>query len=250
MGEDQAWRLLKSVERDFRSPQRLDIARLAAGLVRGGLPIDLTGDDAQVVASTIHRAKGLEFDNVIIVNPSGLLPGDAVDDEASVAYVALTRARDQLMTARCALPSFLRVDVRTGRWMVGGHKTWMTSALEVRGSDTRGSQFVANASQDLPAPGAPVKAMINARLSTLEVPVYDLMCDNRVVARTNLAFGEQLARRLGKPRSKGKPWPDLSQLAVEAIETMVHVAATAEPSPIGLGVRVSGLGKLDWGSNT
>lgn len=61
-------------------------------------------DDAKVVLSTIHGVKGLEFDNVFLVdcNENILPPRSALEDneqleeERRVVYVAITRARKKL----------------------------------------------------------------------------------------------------------------------------------------------------------
>jgi DNA helicase-2/ATP-dependent DNA helicase PcrA len=61
-------------------------------------------DDDQVRLSTIHQAKGLEFDVVfIIMLCDGLFPSarsvksfDGEEEERRLFYVALTRARDEL----------------------------------------------------------------------------------------------------------------------------------------------------------
>ena len=120
------------------SPDRLDLRRLGGGSPAGSAPRICSRLPARTrVVSTIHRAKGLEFDNVVLVNPSDLLTGTATDEDASVAYVAITRGRDQLMAARCASPDFLRVDKRSGRWFVGGYERWMTRGFELRGADSR-----------------------------------------------------------------------------------------------------------------
>ncbi len=51
-----------------------------------------SGTDADIVISTVHSAKGLEFDNVIYVCNEGLHG----DDEKRVNYVAFTRAKKDL----------------------------------------------------------------------------------------------------------------------------------------------------------
>jgi DNA helicase-2/ATP-dependent DNA helicase PcrA len=63
-----------------------------------------TRDDDQIHLSTIHQAKGLEFDVVfIIMLCDGLFPSarsvktpDGLEEERRLFYVALTRARDEL----------------------------------------------------------------------------------------------------------------------------------------------------------
>jgi DNA helicase-2/ATP-dependent DNA helicase PcrA len=78
---------------------------------------DDKGDDGKVRLMSMHRSKGLEFDNVIISHAnSSLLPhsrclasADAeerrlqVEEERRLVYVAMTRARKRLYIAACNL---------------------------------------------------------------------------------------------------------------------------------------------------
>lgn len=242
----EAWRLLKSVERDFRSPDRLDIARLAAGLARGIVPIDLQEADSSVLVSTVHRAKGLEFDNVVVVNAGELVGVDATEDDAAVAYVAVTRARDRLLGARCQVPRSVHRDKSTDRWLMAGHQRWMTFGFEVRGIDADMTYRGVAPRDERPVIGAPVRGEVNPRLSSMEAPVYDLICEGAVVARTNERFGELLARRLRGPRGSGRPWPELSGLAVDGAGTAVDLMPPTGESMFGIAVRVSGLARLVW----
>ncbi|TPF77346.1 MULTISPECIES: ATP-dependent helicase [Bifidobacterium] len=64
---------------------------------------DVAKDDPGVTISTIHAAKGLEFDHVFLVGCSeGLLPygapdwGELLEEERRLMYVAITRAQDSL----------------------------------------------------------------------------------------------------------------------------------------------------------
>ena len=75
-------------------------------------PIELTAlgaeaeadDEAPLVLSTIHSAKGLEFDTVFVIQAlEGVLPsgyalgrGDELDEELRLLYVAVTRAENNL----------------------------------------------------------------------------------------------------------------------------------------------------------
>ena len=65
---------------------------------------------ADVILSTIHSAKGLEYDNVIIADAiDGILPGADADteEERRLFYVGLTRARESLMILKysdCYMP--------------------------------------------------------------------------------------------------------------------------------------------------
>lgn len=66
--------------------------------VRAALPEAATGEDADLSASavvlTVRQAKGLEFDTVLIVEPSLILAGSTRG--ANDLYVALTRATKRL----------------------------------------------------------------------------------------------------------------------------------------------------------
>ena len=59
---------------------------------------NLSSDAQAIHFATMHRAKGLEFDRVIVVAPSSYL-GDPQDTEATrkLIYVALTRAKREAM---------------------------------------------------------------------------------------------------------------------------------------------------------
>lgn len=55
---------------------------------------NLTSDEAAIYFATMHRAKGLEFDHVVVIAPSSFL-GDPkeTDGQRKLIYVALTRAK-------------------------------------------------------------------------------------------------------------------------------------------------------------
>lgn len=63
-----------------------------------------TQDDERMVLSTIHQAKGLEWDTVFVIhltnlgfpNPRALEEEDAIEEERRLFYVAVTRARNRL----------------------------------------------------------------------------------------------------------------------------------------------------------
>lgn len=87
---------------------------LAAFALRTGLPL-LDGaaklDDGQVFLSDLENTKGFEFQCVIIVNcargiiPNPHIPQEEVFRDLSRLYVAMTRARQQLVISYCSEPS-------------------------------------------------------------------------------------------------------------------------------------------------
>lgn len=68
---------------------------LAAG---ARLPDDVyEGYKSRVCVSTVHRSKGREYDNVLVLKPDGNITKD-IFEEAKVYYVAVTRAKKKLYT--------------------------------------------------------------------------------------------------------------------------------------------------------
>lgn len=243
LGAEGSWRLLKRVERDFRTSDRLDVDRLSEALMRGSVPIDLRAQDADLIVSTIHRCKGLEFDNVVLVNSRDLVPPDATIDDAAVAYVASTRARDRVLAVRCDMSKGVYKDKVTGRWIRGGHQKWMTFGFEVRAPDTSAVAGLGGADvEDLV--GSTVAGRINPDASGLDVPVWDLVVSGRTIARTTRSFGELFTRRV-RPAKVGHPWPELSGLVVEAVETRIQLDQELRRAFV-LAPRIGGLAALHW----
>ena len=97
------WTMLKRTERG--SGIDLDINTLANRIRCGDIPDDLIQSPlANLIVSTIHKSKGLEFDCVLLVEPD-LEPVEGAGDEdfsetlpeeTRLLYVALTRTRDGL----------------------------------------------------------------------------------------------------------------------------------------------------------
>ncbi|MBD5324624.1 MAG: UvrD-helicase domain-containing protein [Bacteroides sp.] len=133
---------------DAQREQGADDLSLSTFLGQVSLATDQDSDDTseeRVTLMTVHAAKGLEFNNVIIVGveddrfPSSMAAGSLseIEEERRLLYVAITRARHYCMmsyassgmrngqTATCAPSRFLRdIDPRylklTGGASVGG----------------------------------------------------------------------------------------------------------------------------------
>lgn len=236
---EAAWRLLKATERNLRVGDRIDVARLTTRVDLGDFPAALIAGPGPLVVSTVHRAKGLEFDHVVVVDPGGM----AVPEETAVAYVALTRARERLVGAALDRPRFLRRDKSSGRWYVGGHRRWMTSAFEFRAEDVLIDPGVAIGREDV---GATVTAVLDRRSSTLNVPVWELQTDGRRLGRTTLAFGDLINRRV-KPGKVGPTWgwPDIREgLGIDGVVTGVVRDGSGRPA-LARVPSVSGLAVLN-----
>lgn len=139
------WRLLQRTGSSRSSDRILDLSRLRSALAAGRLPDELTAQPpARLVVSSFHRAKGLEFDRVLVVDPGPFrMPDNRRNDraekdpaeEARLLYVAMTRPRDELYRLDPIDMRNIRVDDRTDRWGRYFYQYWRRDGLELTGAD-------------------------------------------------------------------------------------------------------------------
>lgn len=91
-------------------------------------------DEENVVVSTIHRAKGLEFSTVLFLWDSSWSEQEYPGEEARVLYVALTRPVRNLVRVRFERWPGLLYDDRLERWIVKRYG-WQLRRVEVNTSD-------------------------------------------------------------------------------------------------------------------
>ncbi|OBA67075.1 hypothetical protein A5780_11560 [Nocardia sp. 852002-20019_SCH5090214] len=266
IGED-AWYLLKSAENSRRSAgDVLDIARIRNLVTSGTVPLTLTEPDtSNVIVSTVHRAKGLEFDRAFIVDRS--YERDNEDAWASVRaqYVALSRARETIFL--CELPRTYAV-YKDMHWLPGRllervnrtSKKKRTRAVEfqytdvavdvpasVQGFDAAAVQETLGA-DDLV--GARVLASLDIEQSTSELPSYLLTTeDGRSIGRTSESFNEAFVKAFGL---RGGSWPAiLSGMSLVSVETVGGDPRKSRDADVGscglwLAPRIVGLAQPDW----
>lgn len=256
------WRALRSIVGGRGS--EIDLGRLATRLraPRAVVPDLLDSPGSPFVVSTVHRAKGLEFDNVVLVDFPHKRWLDVETDEAElrrVRFVALTRARRLIARASGPDDRWLRLLSRPGlnasRWYLTGTRPWMTFGFEMRIDDLDrsgpGGTDVAKAQEHLAhgvAAGDPLAVELDTDRSTLSVPVYTLSHEGIAVARTSPKFGEDLAARLGTLEKKRSGWPRLTGARVESVATVAGDRQTAEVGRHGLWLApvVAGMLRTDW----
>lgn len=89
---EKAWNLLKEAENVRRSAKILDLRKLKNHMKYFRVPDDLlTETSGKLILSTIHRAKGREFDEVYLLPQKGYREGSDPLDEAKILYVGMTR---------------------------------------------------------------------------------------------------------------------------------------------------------------
>lgn len=270
------WRSVRKVARGS-GRGTLDVVGLHRALAEGRLPDELTAaQPSSLVISTVHRAKGLEFDRVLIVEPRVLKEPAQVRKkkydydpaaEARLLYVAMTRARDDLYVLDAPNSWLLRKDKRIDRWYLGGRSTWARNGIELIGSDvsheqppgTEGiHQDAAEVSRYLLAD---VTAGAEAELVLLhgipvaadQSPPYAVVVGGRRIAVVSERFRTDLHRMLRRTaHSAVDHWPPLiTGLRVDCVESVAGSPAATEAAGLGthgawVAPRLCGLGRFQW----
>ena len=247
---------------DPRGKHEIDLRRVAAHLRRGDLPEELNHvSPGNVVVSTIHRAKGLEFDRVVLV------PATMDDDDQAEAnrilYVGLSRARDEILILRDYRPSGLRAEQRLGRIVEGGYAKGRrpvtgvemsaedTNSAEPAGASIDSCEPVAIQSHLLArvTPGDPVQLVLASPRRGLDAkPVYLVLHEDVPIGETSETFGDALLFLL--PTRGERRWPaSISGVRVQMIDTVAGdetIARSVGLSRSGLWarVRLQGLGRF------
>jgi len=259
------WRALRSVTGG--RGREVDIAALARGLRRSRplVPDLIEPIGTPLVVSTIHRAKGLEFDNVVYVDfpdkPWLVQDEDPYDEgEASRRlFVALSRARDVLIRADGPddrrlrrLPSHADAP---RHWYLGGRAEYMPFGFELRvddldwteppGEDWRATQSYIAESVEL---GDRLRMELDLERSTLRLPVWQMLHGDHVVGRTSEAFGQSLVARIRTIEKKHRGWPGLAGARVESIATISGPTQDASVGHYGLWLSpvCAGMLHIEW----
>ena len=265
---EPSWYLLKSVAADKRGRDALNLRRLRSSIRTNMLPLTLTEPDtANVIVSTIHRAKGLEFDRVFLVTPN--YEREDEDEWATVRreYVALSRARDEIYV--CELPQ-PRSSFETMRWLPGrrvervyNRKTGKkrVKSFEFLYDDVDTSEPVAGAGveaadaqevlRDQDLIGTNVEAVLDHEVSSPELPSYLFTSeDGHLLGRSSDSFNNAFNAVFG--RRGGGVFPGrLFGLTLVSVETVAGEPRKTEGLDVGLSglwlaARITGLVEPDW----
>lgn len=246
--------------------QEIDLRRIADRIREETLPEELNAVAvSRTVVSTIHRAKGLEFDRVLITGSADRDAGD-IKEENRVLYVALSRARREIFHVDRPDTTGLSRDPRTGRWVRRGlgPARWKVREFEVAGRDTHalhpaGSWLFSADVRDIQGylgaevrPGDPVTLkLLDQRPGEAQAAHYAIWHGTRPVGLTSAEFGQLLGRVLPGRYSVG--WPrQIDGLRVELVDTVAGDGSSGRAHGLGscglwLRIRVFGLGALRFG---
>ena len=257
---DLAWRPLARVARDGRD---IDLDRLRHRLAEGIVPDELHEEpNHALTVSTVHRAKGLEFERVVVVDAGWEPPYD--DDYLSTLFVALSRARKSL--ALIERPFFdggpVLKDGRLDRWYHRGHKPWARIGMEVRPGDIETNAPYCGPDGDSEAIqrqvvedveiGHPLSLEFDRMVLGQEsYPRYTVKWNAQSLGYTSSAFGCDLARLLEQGRRSWRPPGLIDELRVAALATTVGDPGLTRQHGLGSGGAwmvpvIRGMGRFHW----
>lgn len=245
------WRLVRRVA--AQKQPSVDVERVAQRLAAGIVPTSLYAKRDRVIISTIHRAKGLEFDRVVLLDPDEW----HIDDREAFAralYVAITRPRHRLFTFKPGSKCWWKRDTRIDRAVRTTQKGGLLG-IEVRASDWRipeppdadGDPSMAQATLSsltgTPTP-RPVDVRFRAYGSTSSKPHYDAYLGDVRIGTLGASFTDDLLKRVGRQDR----WPRLSGLHLVGTET---AAGPVQHGPVGrnglwLSPLIVGPASLHW----
>ncbi|MFF8546137.1 UvrD-helicase domain-containing protein [Streptomyces albidoflavus] len=255
----------------------LDVPALHRALAEGRLPDELTEtQSSSLVVSTVHRAKGLEFDRVLVVEPRVLREPPATRKkkydydpaaEARLLYVAMTRARDDLYVLDAPSSWLLRKDRRIDRWYLGGRSGWARNGIEVTGADVSHERPPGTGSPGQNAaevwrylrnevtPGAEARLVLphSIPVAADQSPPYVVEVAGRPVGEVSERFRAGLHRLLRRSAHQSvERWPALiTGLRVDTVESVAGSPAVTEAAGLGthgvwIAPRLCGLGRFHW----
>ncbi|MYS84166.1 UvrD-helicase domain-containing protein [Embleya scabrispora] len=256
---------------------RVEPAALRLAVAEGRLPDELTATErASLVVSSVHRAKGLEFDRVLVVEPVELRrPKDVAKKkadydpaaEACLLYVAMTRPRDDLYRLDRPNTWLVRKDRRLDRWYIGGSRSWARNGIEALGPDVcrahpPGVRSIAADPVEIQQhlahgvhSGDAVELSLLHRLPEGEdqTPPYAVLHDDRPVGEVSETFRRALHLMLSRDgsRSEYNVPGRITGLHIDCVETVAGSDVATERAGLGssgvwLAPRLSGLGRFDW----
>ena len=266
---EEAWKTLKRIERG-RSHNSLNLQTLNDNIVTGTVPDDLgVSNEVDLVISTVHRAKGREFDRTFLAMGTDGSRSDSGDfneaEEARVLFVALTRSK--LETSHLEPPSSkgFRHHASSLRWYKRGFPTWKTLEFEIEGNDTsrlepgafnwRGNQDASEIQNYLVEKIHPGDTAELALLSSGDDPaetMYGAYHGDQLVGLTSEEFAWSLHNVLKVNRKWNVKWPGrIHDLFFEAIDTVAGSRDLGYEAGLGgsgtwVRARIYGLGKLEF----
>ncbi|MGK4579589.1 UvrD-helicase domain-containing protein [Kitasatospora sp. HPMI-4] len=267
---DRVWRALRVVARGT-GRGTLDVTRLRRLVAERRLPDELADPEpAQLIVSTVHRAKGLEFDRVVLLAPPTIAElrrrNDELDvpAEARALYVAMTRVREDLYRVAAPETVTLLRHKPTGRWYRGvpnQRQKWRRDGVEVRAGDVCALEPADAVNDALGAqsyllehvrPGDAVTFRLREALpmGPEQSPRYALLHEGREIGDASEVFRSQLYSVLKVGTTWDIRWPEeISGLRIDCLESVAGSPAAGANAGLGnhgvwIAPRISGIGRF------
>ncbi|MFG3601604.1 UvrD-helicase domain-containing protein [Micromonospora chersina] len=268
---DAAWKALVSAT--GTGSERIDLSRLRSALAAGRLArLAIASTSEPVTVSSMHRAKGLEYDRVFVLDGRRRDDDDPME-EARLLYMAMTRCRDDLYRLEPPAQSG-GVYVKRPRYS----DRWGRYHFRNRGRRYGMALEIGDVSKDFPAgtvvfaadpielqgyltakvrSGDHVTLTRSAELpeDDLAVPLYTVDHNGRPIGVVSRLFREALARYMYGQRTidVGLSWPkSITDCWIDDVEAVAGSTAAGRRAGLGehgvwLAPRLSGLSWFQYG---
>ncbi|MGW6485847.1 UvrD-helicase domain-containing protein [Streptomyces sp. NPDC055056] len=264
------WTVLRRVARGS-GRDVIDLDRLRRSVSDGRFPDEAADpESSRVVVSTVHRAKGLEFDRVIVLSPPTVTELDKqykheldLPAEARALYVAMTRARQDLYHANSPeLPLLRRAGGgKNARRYVGGWRTYDRFGVVAEAGDVSRDSPPAHATDAVAAQGyllnhvGPGQEVVwrkrhDLPMGECQSPPYALLHEGREIGEASERFREELFRVQKVSRTWDPWWPDeIHGIRVDTLETVTGSPAAGANAGLGdrgvwIAPRTTGIGRF------
>ncbi|MGW5090954.1 UvrD-helicase domain-containing protein [Streptomyces coelicoflavus] len=270
---DRCWRSLRAATRRT-GRGHVDVAAVRRLVAEGRFPDELgDSEKARLTVSTVHRAKGLEYDRVLLLSPPSVAELQKVHAdldvpaEARALYVAMTRTREDLY--RVTGPDTVRIRRHgpTSRWYLGGWKKYERYGIEVLPGDMHSETPPVPHDSDASAAETqnyllghvrPGDAVTLRRRHPFPVgpdqsPPYDLVHRDRIIGDASERFRRDLHAVEMVSRSWDVAWPaEILGLRVDTLETVAGSTAAGANAGLGdsgvwIAPRIGGIGRYRRG---
>jgi hypothetical protein len=266
---EACWDLLRRLSGGRRG-DTLDLLAVRTRLGRGVVFDEVSDQLAKLtepplVVSTIHQAKGLEFEQVVIVDSGDATEDNPVEqaDRARLLYVAMTRARDlviHLKPIKGLSPGRL-IEQRDGRLAEVGFQKGRHFGLEIRVDDIVGAEpagtvgFAADPSDIQRYLASDVHMGDPVTLTLLPEPAaegfsrYVVQHAGREIGVTSESLAAALTSLL--PGRERRYPVRVQGLRADGVETVLGRESSGINAGLGwsgvwLRPRITGLGRFDW----
>jgi len=222
-----------------------------------------------LIVSTIHRAKGMEFDRVLLVEPDGRdLDALEVAEETRVLYVAMTRPKHHLIPMSApAIDGHLHLNKESNRWTRRGwgSQSWRLWGFEVAGDDIDqiyppGGYIVDGKPWEVQeyirqsvAPGDEVSLhLVESARNVTNRAFYEARHRDNLIGVTSERFAGELRRTINPVGWQSAKWPQaIIGLRVDSVDTVAGSEVTTRRCDLGvsgiwLRPRLIGLGEVRW----